>query len=1296
MQKSVTDGERAKERAQRTRLPALVVTVLLALAAAVLSNPDTLPRAEAGPPLTVENPSFETGDLSGWTVLEGEAFNDDGVTDAEDWGWGCCFDRVGDYHFWGFAAGGDGLTGRMRSSTFTLGGVGQISFLLGGGNDIDNLYVALIRESDGAELRRATNTRFDDTERMHQVVWDVSDQLGEEMYLLVVDEATGGWGHLNLDHVQTYHETPVIDVVPPVIRNASFETGDLTGWTVVSGDAFGPDQVTNEPLEGMDGDYHLWGAHGVPDEATGELRSSRVELRGTGVVEFLIGGDDDEDLFVSAVRAEDDVELARAHGPGHDAYTTVSWDLSDHLGEQLYLRVVDESATGHLNLDGVRTLETAPMHWPFDETSGASADDIVSGVTDHIDYVFNDARYKPDSDPTRRPGVHGNALLFDGWSTWMSRPAAEAFIPGTKLAIEAWVAPRSYEWRGRAQATAIVSQHDREQNAGYLLGIHEFGRLVFEVGDGVGWHTLRAPEGTELPTGQWTHVVATYDGDAGSMELYLDGEPAASTSVPAGGYVLASTADLQVGRNNHAASIGAFRTSTWGGLIDELKVGADIPAPGQIQAAYQAGLGDNGTLPDADVAPDRARYDGDRYRPQYHFVPPDHWMNEPHAPIYYNGQYHLFYQYNPQGPYWGQIHWGHAVSDDLVHWRDVEPALAPAKDSPAPDGVWSGSATYDADGNPVLFFTAGDDSDTPNQRTGLALPTSLEGDLVEWEMHPEPVTVQEPDLHADEGEVWFGQFRDPFVWQETDDDGTITWYQLVTSGIKDPDTGASVGGTALLYTSKNMIDWTYEGPLLVGDFETYPATGEVWELPIFLPLGTDDEGNEKHILLVNPWFEGFSEHAVKYIWYWVGTWDAEARQFVPDDETPQLLDYGEHFTGPAGMVTPDGRPVLFSITQDRRPNQEHFDAGWAHMVGMPVELRLRDDGSVGVAPLAEFEALRTEQVVDARNIDRESANALLDEAHADMTDMLEVEVELKTKDATHVGLELRRSGDGRERTTFWIDKATDTFSVDRTFSSLDADPRKGEQGGELNIPPNGKVTLRAFVDRSTIETFAGDHLITTRVYPALPDSTGVRLVADGQVKVSSLKVWNLGSIHGDVVPSHFDPRDLDGTEPLPNHDFSTCDLTGWTVVEGEAFSDDHVTDAEDWGWGGTFLQAHPWGSDNRCHLWGFNEAAGGDGLTGTLRSAEFELGGDGHIDFLIGGGKDLDRLYIALVRSGTGEIVRRETGTDWPAYARRRWDASEHIGERLHIEIVDHATGGFGHINIDDVNVPVAVGSLEY
>jgi sucrose-6-phosphate hydrolase SacC (GH32 family) len=144
-----------------------------------------------------------------------------------------------------------------------------------------------------------------------------------------------------------------------------------------------------------------------------------------------------------------------------------------------------------------------------------------------------------------------------------------------------------------------------------------------------------------------------------------------------------------------------------------------------------------------------------------------------------------------------------------------------------------------------------------------------------------------------------------------------------------------------------------------------------------------------------------------------------------------------------------------------------------------------------------------------------------------------------------------------------------------------------------------------------------------------------------------------------------------------NMDFETGDLSGWTVVSGDAWASTSVSDATTY-WGG------PFGQHGRFHLWGF--AAGGDDATGVLRSSTFCLNTDA-ISFLIAGGNDTDRLYVALVRASDDTILVKQTGHEDEAYVRVTWDISAWRGQQVYLRVVDEAKGGWGHINLDDVRL---------
>jgi fructan beta-fructosidase len=143
----------------------------------------------------ITNPGFETGDLTGWKVVNGDIYSNQDVTGDQSF-WGGPFGFVGNYHLWGHKAGSDGRTGVIKCENFILSGDGTISFLLGGGNQIEKQYVALVRASDGVEIFKETGQ---DTESYRLVTWDASRYLGQELYIKIVDNNTDGFGHLNID-----------------------------------------------------------------------------------------------------------------------------------------------------------------------------------------------------------------------------------------------------------------------------------------------------------------------------------------------------------------------------------------------------------------------------------------------------------------------------------------------------------------------------------------------------------------------------------------------------------------------------------------------------------------------------------------------------------------------------------------------------------------------------------------------------------------------------------------------------------------------------------------------------------------------------------------------------------------------------------------------------------------------------------------------------------------------------------------------------------------------------------------
>ena len=1158
--------------------------------------------------------------------------------------------------------------------------------------------MSVIEADTGNLIARYGNSEFNESgfpdpaqglrlANMVQYKADLSPHIGKKLYLEIVDHATSDWGLIFADAFHTFHEivpeegVMADNIIPTEITNAGFETGNFDGWTV-EGKAF---QVTDETQSGKEGNFYAKSSL----EGQGSITSNAFTLQGTGTINFtIIDIVNPEDAYVALYEANSNTLLMKTG----DVRTNekISWRVQEHYNKKLCVKVVDQSNQASIAVDAFQVHNTGNIFYMnLDEGAGKKVLEKARDLEHDVNYVFNNARYMNSKDPRWTPrGVKGGALLFDGYSNYIEVNAKDTVPVKDALSIEAWVAPRSYEWGDGNKLSAIVNQSDQDKAEGFALGMYRHGTWSMQVGIGGKWIQVWVKD-HPLEKYKWNYVAATFDKKDGEIKLYLNGEEVASQATPANIPITPSTESLIIGKNNKPVELaGLFSFNMFSGLIDEVKLHNRALTNEEILAEYESVKELHGgsvpDIPNGDIDEDPSVFDGDQHRPQYHAMPPQNWMNEAHAPIYYNGKYHLFYQHNPQGPYWHQIHWGHWVSDDMVHWEHVRPALAPEAGNLDPDGVWSGSATYDRNGNPVLFYTAGNDSESPNQRTAIATPADVTDPYLEqWVKYPHPVTEQN-------GIGIHNEFRDPFVWYDQEVD---KWYQLVTSGLQDFSSG-----TALVYVSDDMYNWEYKGPLYVSNRSLYPELGTVWELPVLLPLGKDSKGKQKHIFMINPHEK--PEHVPPAndvqrdveVFYWIGTWDRDNFKFIPDQETPSKLDVGDgYLTAESGLVTPDGRTVVFSMVQNVRTPQAEYQSGWAHNLALPVSLSLDEDDQLRIEPIQELQSLRGKKLVDFSEKNMADANQLIGNVKGDM---LEIVMEMDPREAQKFGIKVRRSDNGQEETLIYYDKTNGTFNVDRTKSSIDPDVRvDGVQGGYVDLDGEN-LKLHIFLDRSVIEAFANyKKKLTTRVYVGRYDSLGLQIWADNDITVKSMEVWEMDALTGEpaapvYVPDNWDRSAYTDTTDLPNHDFATGDLTGW-ITEGDAFQDEHVTDTEFFWDTIYFNPSHkiPGG----YHLWGFNEQAGGDSLTGTLRSHNFVLGGNGKIDFLISGGRDIDRLYVALVRTSDGKELFKETATNYEEYQRKIWDASDYIGEELFIKVVDQSTGGFGHINVDDFNVPVQV-----
>ena len=753
------------------------------------------------------------------------------------------------------------------------------------------------------------------------------------------------------------------------------------------------------------------------------------------------------------------------------------------------------------------------LHLSFDEGNGVTVKDASGNLPDvEMNYEFTHAAYMDSQDPQwRENGISGGCLLLDGTSTYVTYNRNDIMVEGKALTVQAWIAPRTFEWddphaaeNGTDSPTGIVSQSDKANNKGFILGYERFGRLTFQVGTGDDWLTVWS-NGDNLKKYEWNLVTATFDADAGEMCLYLNDTLVASRSVPAGAEIAGAKKTLVVGRNIEGERLTAGFLNVASGYIDEFKMYSTALTADEISNYYGSV-----TVPEIEFSDIWLQNIlGDDYtRTQFHGGPYQFWMNEPHAPVYYNGMYHLFYQANMTGSYWRNICWGHYVSEDMVNWKPIKEAIVPTEDSVVPDGVWSGGATLDTNGVPLLFFTAGNDAfrDSEglisNQNIGVAYPADLpDPELTSWVICDELAVIQK----AGQGRT--GEFRDPHIWKEGN-----TWCMLICSG-----SVSSTGGSALLYTTDTLelkddgtinMDWQYKGP--VYEMENQSALyGTSWELPIILPVTNEAGTITKYFFEISPAPASIADNKV---YYWLGDFDLETGKFTPDQAfqgEPHLLDYGANvFTGPSCLVDPvSGDIYMFSIMQDQRGAAEQGASGWAHTVGLARRIWLNDDGTdLMIEPIEALHELEEDVLINETGLTLDAANAAL--ATVD-EDMLYIKLVADISNASEFGINLKQGGKW-DCTTYRYDVAGETI-----YGKTENKGEGAKSNSVFGALPNedGKIEMEIYIDRSLVEGFFNDYkAISIRAYTEEPDSHGIDLFAIGNLTIESLYVAAMGSI----------------------------------------------------------------------------------------------------------------------------------------------------------------------------------------
>jgi fructan beta-fructosidase len=479
------------------------------------------------------------------------------------------------------------------------------------------------------------------------------------------------------------------------------------------------------------------------------------------------------------------------------------------------------------------------------------------------------------------------------------------------------------------------------------------------------------------------------------------------------------------------------------------------------------------------------------FRPQYHFTPDRNWMNDPNGMVFYDGEWHLFYQYNPFGEKWGHMSWGHAVSRDLVRWETLPLALAES------DGImiFSGSAVIDWQ-NTSGFGVGG-------KPPMVAIYTG----------HREGRQDQRIAYSNDKGRTWTKFAGNPVLDLQKADfrDPKVFWHAASSRWIMT--VALSTEKKVRFYASTNLKAWT-----MVGEFGPAGATDGLWECPDLFELPVEG-GGTKWVLIVNINPGGPAGGSGSQ--YFTGAFDGRTFTVDTDAKGTRWADYGADFyAGVSWGDVPkvDGRRVWLGWMSNWQYAQDVPTRPWRSEMSVPRSLSLRktpDGLRLVQTPVRELTTMRKAPARAFSGGTLIAANAWL-AAQKGLPPLLDVELALNVTAAT-APLTLTLTTAPGEQTDITIDPAAQQLAFDRTRSGK-SEFFKGfaaKHAAPLRIGRDG-VRVRLLLDASSLEVFAqdGETVLTELIFP----SGASRTLSITGATAASAQVIKSISIHPLMAP----------------------------------------------------------------------------------------------------------------------------------------------------------------------------------
>lgn len=475
------------------------------------------------------------------------------------------------------------------------------------------------------------------------------------------------------------------------------------------------------------------------------------------------------------------------------------------------------------------------------------------------------------------------------------------------------------------------------------------------------------------------------------------------------------------------------------------------------------------------------------YRPLIHFSPQEKWMNDPNGMVFWNGEYHLFYQYYPDSTVWGPMHWGHAISKDMVIWEHMPIALYPDEHGL----IFSGSAVIDhkntsgfgTDGNPamVAIFTyhnmEAENAGAINYQTqGIAYSTNNGRTWTKYENNP---VLMNPGIK---------DFRDP----------KVIWHQESNKWIMALAVKDHIG----IYSSPDLKEWTHES-----DFgKELGAHDGVWECPDLFPLKVEDSKETKWIMLVS--LTGGGPNGGSATQYFVG--DFNGKDYSTEQQTIKWLDYGtDNYAG-----------VTWSNTGDKKYFIGWMN-NWKYATVTPTkefrgsmttsrELKLKKTNTNFLLygyPLANYQDI----VVKTKSIaDHKLSNDTLIHSETLFSGANRIKISITSENGTS-GIGFGNS----KHEKVWIkwNRALGEVSIDRRIAGLSA--FHDEFAQKISAPfvnESKTINLDIIIDNSSVELFLneGELQITAQVFPT-ESYTSLESFSEEEAKFTSIEISHLSS-----------------------------------------------------------------------------------------------------------------------------------------------------------------------------------------